>query len=1498
MSDALDREQLVAHYNQALPVLRELGSIDAGKDALDALLVPGEDEGGVRPWYKNLPTEESEWDGIGRPYFARADAEEIPEEVADWDYPTIYSTINYQPLDADEGEPYKWDDGRTWETGRPLPEYGDIQRLALFADVDFAADEKTRPVDGDTRSLVEEALEEWVDAYADAAGTRDAVALLDSVGGTYVMVAPWAAAELLSWAHERLDDDERELLIEALADRWRDFNADVQEQVSESLPELDDVFELDGNTNKNRLFKAPLSIHKSLPGVVTPIDAEQPRFNFTHIDDVDKDVVENTREWCADFTAHVDADRREACVESLVDTLFPDALELQEDADDVLDGWRAALRNWAQTELTARETATEDALDATDLSKFDINADAVTLTSDSSVPFETAEALNVESVARDLGIISSSDRQKADEATRIEVNWRQSDSGDSAVVRSDNFTDLGDHSGGGAADLVAWTILGGDNTKPVGWDQDAAQIAAVFGKLRDLGFPIPVYVPERGSTYIDDGDERQRSRTPDWALAKVARLCDIAPESAITDGEITIPTLVNRTLAVLEEHDIDHGREPAQVHVDTDGRDAVAVEQGVEIDDDDDEHPTPDDDETWTERYSITERSYISDERSPFEIELPGCKDVVWAETRACDQRTAGYRYVTRDQDTGEITGYDPIINCDLELVSRLTHPDQPDLNEEWEIRINPTDPQEPTKTVISDPSAFNSPRTFRDEIKGESGSMRFAAVYGHKTVDALKTIVNAQDAPRRKAYARIKLLHEDGEPRLVTPEGTLGPDGWVEDPVHVWSRMDDGGVTDQWELAPAFDEFDSDRVADVAELIPQTRKHERFLPVLGYVFASTFRAPITETSATAVNKWNHIQGFGDTGAGKSSIGEVLWKMIGMSGDRLIKAKMTPHTSLETFSATNAVPLLMDEYKPTSWREHIANEFHENMRDASTGATQTKTWKYPLQKRYVIESSTVLLGEGRFPDDANALARRTIETTLSQQPGTPGTASYEAFKKLLTLTDSNNRSGMEHHALAWWQYALSAADNKLSLIEAWDDARDWGIDLLEQRGHDRDEELGRDMYRQAVQTVVFGVKMWRQFAEEMGARPEKLPTDEEIGDAIEYIIDRKNDDMAINRSDKDLFFELAARAASKTTTDNVGLKQQYLKGGEHYAFVHENNSTRPTELRIHLRSSVDEINRFARDYAIHEEVPQGRDVKSWLGDAAENPNDYALSKSTYHSSMGKRMIAVDWDMLRDELDVNMSDFRPLENASAVNEEASDGDDDDDGDSSNGDGDESAVPEDMPLADCEDGDQPTVTVQIDDVDHDTPPQMTAEARATDETVEGMRVVEWSGGGDDETVLEAGQHYRLDEVSIAEYDGSLEIHIQDTTTITEISEGVSLTPSPTAPGGEDLDGTVDDAVADGGDEVETDADEDRDTTDGDDGAIDESAGSDDPTLQELCARGVMYVRENHEGKVDGVGHDALIAHLIEFGAPEELAERAVEKLRNRGDLTVPAIGHYRV
>ena len=150
--DALRR-----YYEKAADVWQTMSTFD---DA-ESLIVPGTSSSGARAWYnyddsKELPALPDDVDAddcvAGRPYSARADRDDIVDELLSWDYRLPHLTINYQQRGLDDWETRVFeDDDSRWANERPLPGYGDIDAVALFADVDFAADAKTRPVADATR---------------------------------------------------------------------------------------------------------------------------------------------------------------------------------------------------------------------------------------------------------------------------------------------------------------------------------------------------------------------------------------------------------------------------------------------------------------------------------------------------------------------------------------------------------------------------------------------------------------------------------------------------------------------------------------------------------------------------------------------------------------------------------------------------------------------------------------------------------------------------------------------------------------------------------------------------------------------------------------------------------------------------------------------------------------------------------------------------------------------------------------------------------------------------------------------------------------------------------------------------------------------------------------------------------------------------------------------------------------------------------------------------
>lgn len=79
-------------------------------------------------------------------------------------------------------------------------------------------------------------------------------------------------------------------------------------------------------------------MHKSLDGVVTPLDTESPTYEFTHLSEADGELIDDATEWAAEFTAGHDN-----AVRPIVATLWSD-----EYAD--ADTWDEALTAWIEAE--------------------------------------------------------------------------------------------------------------------------------------------------------------------------------------------------------------------------------------------------------------------------------------------------------------------------------------------------------------------------------------------------------------------------------------------------------------------------------------------------------------------------------------------------------------------------------------------------------------------------------------------------------------------------------------------------------------------------------------------------------------------------------------------------------------------------------------------------------------------------------------------------------------------------------------------------------------------------------------------------------------------------------------------------------------------------------------------------------------------------------------------------------------------------------------------
>lgn len=474
------------HYERLDELYSELGEIDG------CHCVGNRDFYG---WY-HTRTGPGSWDGEGRAWALGREFPGIRQELER----VVYATVNYAPADwyMDGWQSFDYSDGggKDWQDGEsPTPGYGDLQMYAPFADIDLEDDVKQDRPQGDIpQDTIETALESYIEAFAELAGAREHVFVLDSVGGAYAFVAPTATAPI----GEAFARDARSLIFEDMTDRVNQWLGEVKDHVTGEVPDTVGVFEPDLVNNKNRLYKAPMSIHSSLEGVVTPVDVEDPTYDYTPLSTVDSQMVSEAEDWAARFTA----DHSEA-IESIVATLWP---EHYEETGEWRSALSARIREMRRAREKTEERQQESLLDA-DL------PDDIEATDEIEVVNAKIEAIDVTDVARDIA--DRWDTAPGRDPKRFDPPWRDSKTGTSCYADSDKYVDLSEGKGGGGAlKLVARArgIIKDSRKTPKGDDYWKA-----VNELRKLGYDIPYFTGKRGThadglQLFDDPEDEDEAR--------------------------------------------------------------------------------------------------------------------------------------------------------------------------------------------------------------------------------------------------------------------------------------------------------------------------------------------------------------------------------------------------------------------------------------------------------------------------------------------------------------------------------------------------------------------------------------------------------------------------------------------------------------------------------------------------------------------------------------------------------------------------------------------------------------------------------------------------------------------------------------------------------------------------------------------------------------------------------------------------------------------------
>lgn len=596
-----------------------------------------------------------------------------------------------------------------------------------------------------------------------------------------------------------------------------------------------------------------------------------------------------------------------------------------------------------------------------------------------------------------------------------------------------------------------------------------------------------------------------------------------------------------------------------------------------------------------------------------------------------------GYDWVNTNSD-GEVidSGFESICNFTLETLSFVETYE----GTQMKLRVKPQHPTEEPYEVRVTPTVFNEPREFKEKIV--TGRTTWFDPDGRNkpptqtVLNELRQTVGSQPAPHRAGTEFIGLTDDKSE--WVTPTGTLKSNGWSDDPdTEFYSKggSDDetGALAQKWQLYPEDgSDYDEDEVRRICELIWQTRKHARGLPILGWFYAAPLKPYIHDWEG----EFNILLVHGDTGSGKTSTIQPYWEMFGADANPF-SASDTGFTIEKHMAESCGLPVWMDEYKPADIPDYKLDRLHRRLREVTRERVLSKGTANLDEVTFKMRAPVVISGEQKFGEVA--VRRRAIMTNVTQTATNPGTETVEAYGEL-TGTSYTDADGVEQypsgydlsqHALAYYQFILQRDEDELR--ESWQTAYEQTATMLQ----DLSVTVENTEF-QGLQTVVFGVALFRMFANEMGVDEENVPTNSQLKDALLHVVQNIGKEGQ-RREHADEFLELLTLAATSN----------YLEEGVHHRIVNSTSHEKDM-LAIHMPTAFAQVKKYMRDSNVEGEYTalSKNDYLDSFGNKAEAADSYVVetNKRVRGIENGPKAVFIDPDAATDKLghDFNLGAF--------------------------------------------------------------------------------------------------------------------------------------------------------------------------------------------------------------------------------------------------------------
>ncbi|MBN2717047.1 MAG: DNA primase [Deltaproteobacteria bacterium] len=266
------------------------------------------------------------------------------------------------------------------------------------------------------------------------------------------------------------------------------------------------------------------------------------------------------------------------------------------------------------------------------------------------------------------------------------------------------------------------------------------------------------------------------------------------------------------------------------------------------------------------------------------------------------------------------------------------------------------------------------------------------------ENIQGVLRLVASRTVPTLRGTRNLGYLDTDKGSRWITPDGVLAPEGNIadEDLVYVPSGA---SLSNRVNYKPPKDPaVEASAAAVILPALLDLNTPEVVLPVLGWFFA----APIKQRIARQLGHFPILMVWGTQGSGKSTlVMEVFWPMLGVQSAEPYSATETEFALLKLLSATNSVPVFIDEYKPFDMPKYRRNTLHRYMRRLYTGEVEERGRADQSVVTYRLGAPLCVAGETRPIEPA--LVERILTANPDKDQLMRNPVHAQAFKRVRSV---------------------------------------------------------------------------------------------------------------------------------------------------------------------------------------------------------------------------------------------------------------------------------------------------------------------------------------------------------------------------------------------------------------------------------------------------------------------------------------------------------------